>query len=356
MSLLSTHLGVRATWTDDRGQPTPAFFDLPDKEYLALTHEVGVIDFTHVGVIALSGSENVAFLAPLLTNQVKQVTDSRVVYAALLTPQGRFLWDFTVAQRKSRLFLVTEPDRSDALVQRLQMYVLRSKVELNNLSETMGCLGIVGPQAIDCLVRALPEFATALKSELGTAIVADKEKILLWRDPRHAAFGWRILADVAHLPSIWNRLLDAGARMTGITAWEHYRILNGLPRGGSEFIPDISPPMEAGLLEMHGVDFTKGCYVGQETTTRTYRRGTLKKRLYGVTLSGDETTVFPGTPVCLPGGKEVGTLTSISRLQSQCIGLALLRIEDIQNEDRLIAGAASVTIHTPDWASWKREI
>jgi folate-binding protein YgfZ len=363
MSLLATHLGGRATWTDDRGLPTPACFDLPDREYMALTHEAGLVDFTHGGVIALSGPENVSFLASLLTNQMKHVTSSRAIYAALLTPQGRFSWDFTVLERKNRIMLVTEPDRIPALMQRLQMYVLRTKVELDNASARFGTIGIVGPKSEEVILRALPDFKK-VPGELGAVRSYErpvrsgsdkdvKEKLWLWRDPRHAAFGWRLLVNAAQLPSVWDRLTDAGATLTGLAAWEHYRIAHGLPRGGSEFIPDVSLPLESGLLEMHGVDFSKGCYIGQETTTRTHRRDTLKRRLYVVELSGDESTVMAGAPICLPGGKEVGVLTSMSRLQSQCLGLALLKTEEIRHEERLICGATSVTRRAPEWASWK---
>ncbi|MBF0158785.1 MAG: folate-binding protein YgfZ [Magnetococcales bacterium] len=367
MSLLESHLRVPAGtpvyWMEDRGQPTPARFTVEEQEYQSLQQQAAVIDLTHGGVIALAGPDRVSFLSGLITNQIRRADEEHVIHAALLTPQGRYLWDFTIVQQQQQLLLLTEPDRVDGLYQQLQRYVLRSKVKLTNMSHQMGLLALVGPQAVAALTELFPLLAGhGLGDESGLGRMwAVAEEVLLWRDPRHAGFGWRLLAPAQQLPRLWQGLLDAGAVKAGLLAWEHHRITQALPRGGSELIPGLSLPLESGMLEMQGVDFTKGCYVGQETTSRSHYRATLKKRLYRIELACDahgKDVPEAGTAVTMANGHEVGIITSVSRLScpgpgATTAGLAILRSQDVQESGgALLAASVALTAHKPAWASW----
>ncbi|MEO5372618.1 MAG: hypothetical protein H7833_21330, partial [Magnetococcus sp. DMHC-1] len=123
MSSLRRHLPSTISWIDDRGSPAPERFaaDL-DTERSALQHGVALVDLSHGGIVTLSGVDRGSFLGGLITNQIKDVSASRSIYTAMLTPQGRFLWDFTIVDAGDRLHLLTEPDRVPQLMERLAMY------------------------------------------------------------------------------------------------------------------------------------------------------------------------------------------------------------------------------------------
>ncbi|MBF0125095.1 MAG: folate-binding protein YgfZ [Magnetococcales bacterium] len=352
MSLLAPYFDAQLQapidWADDRGQQTPACFGAAEQEYQALVHGVGIVDLTHGGVVSLSGPDRFSFLSGLITNQINRVDEHRSIYAALLTPQGRYLWDFTVVQQQDQLLLCTEPDRVEDLCQHLQHYVLRSKVKLANMSDQVGMIAVVGPQAAAFLATLFPVVASSDSAELGWTGLA-MDGVLLWHDPRHTDFGWRLLVPAGQLPLLWDSLLNLKARAVGWLAWERYRIDRALPRGGSELIVDTSLPLESGLLEMQGVDFTKGCYVGQETTSRSHHRATLKKRLYHIELVHEDPSVEPGSVVALDNGREVGVVTS----WSGSVGLAILRSQEVQEAAGVVQVAATrATARKPAWAGW----
>jgi folate-binding protein YgfZ len=149
---------------------------------------------------------------------------------------------------------------------------------------------------------------------------------------------------------MWDKLAKK-IQPAGELAWESYRILKGLPRGGKELIPGTTLPLEAGLLDLNGVSFQKGCFVGQETTARTHHRGTLKKRLFRVILE-DNGSMAVGTTILTPSKKEAGTLTSAICHDGSCQGLAILRLSDVVEGKQLTVAGQKVTAHKPDWASW----
>ncbi|MBF0187368.1 MAG: folate-binding protein YgfZ [Magnetococcales bacterium] len=364
MSLLKEHLNQRVEWTEDRGAATPSTFPDSGEEAMACAVGTALIDLSHGGTIAVSGEEAATFLGGLVTNQIKDVTAERCIYSAMLTPQGRFLWDFTVVERDGGFLLHSEPDRMEPLLQMLTMYKLRSKVDLTNASSTIGVLAIAGPTAGVTLAKAFPELAESLEAaESGSVFSPTMDAASddgeagarLWRDPRHDAFGWRLSASVDALPHLWDRIEAAGAVATGFSHWEHHRIAACLPRGGAEFIPDVSIPLESGLLEMNGVSFSKGCYVGQETTARTHHRGTIKKRLFAIEAQevpeGTEGLAV-GAPVTVGESKEAGKVTSLLCREGGCMGLGILRVSDVESEKPLSLAGVPMTANKPAWASW----
>ncbi|MBF0295771.1 MAG: folate-binding protein YgfZ [Magnetococcales bacterium] len=306
-----------------------------------------LLDLTLHEIVSLAGADHRVFLGGLVTNQVNDVTAGRCVYAAHLTPQGRFLWDFTMLQEGDRLLLIAEPGTARPLMDRLNFYRLRAKVTIAH-ETSLALLGVAGPDAGATLSRLFPGLPLA-EAPPG-AVFAPEEGILVWADPRHAAFGWRMLMPVAALPA-WRERLSGLTPPVDQAAWEDYRIRHALPLGGRELIPEEGFPLEGGLLEMHGVSFTKGCYVGQETTARTHHRGTLKKRVFSLMLSAGE-VVAPGSPILLPDGKPAGVLTSVTAGTGERAGLGLLYMDDVERGKPLTVGGARVTARKPDWATW----
>ncbi|HEY2131448.1 MAG TPA: folate-binding protein [Acetobacteraceae bacterium] len=258
------------------------------------------------GVIEVAGEDRISFLQGLVSNDVAQAAPGRAVWAALLTPQGKWLADFFILSDGARLLLDVERAQAAGLVQRLTRFRLRAKVTLADLSHRLHVHAAWGG-----LPEGLPQDAMAAP------------------DPRLPAAGWRILAP-ASLPA------------TATAAdWDMHRLELGLPDGSADMEAEKSVLLEAGFDELHGVSWTKGCYLGQELTARTKYRGLVKRRLTPVAIDGPVPP--PGTPV-LRDGAEIGVMRS----GRDGLGMAQLRLEAL-GEAGLRCGEAAVTPRVPGW-------
>jgi tRNA-modifying protein YgfZ len=252
-------------------------------------------------VIEVGGEDRVAFLQGLVSNDVAEAVPGRAVWAALLTPQGKYLTDFFILADGDRLLLDAEGAQVPMLVQRLTRFRLRSKVTIREAAELLVYVAWDG----------VPEVA---------AIAAP--------DPRLPDAGWRVLAS-APLPA------DAGE-----DDFDRHRLRLGLPDGTRDLEVEKTVLLEAGFDELNGVSWSKGCYMGQELTARTKYRGLVKRRLVPVTVDGPLPP--PGMPV-LRDGTEVGTMRS----GRDRMGLAVLRLDAVAAP--LVCGEARLTAHVPGW-------
>ncbi len=249
------------------------------------------------GVLAIAGADRTSFLQGLVSNDVTAATPGRAVWAALLTPQGKWLADFFILADADRLLLDCERAQADMLLQRLRRYRLRAAAELSDQSDAL-------------LVHAAWAGNPAIP---GGAIAAP--------DPRLPDAGWRVLSP---LP------LDADATAD---EWDSHRLALGLPDGSRDMEAEKTVLLEAGFDELGGVSWSKGCYMGQELTARTKYRGLVKRRLVPVAVAGAAPP--PGTPV-VAHGTEVGTMRS----SRDGLGMAQLRIELAGPPARLRRGAS----------------
>jgi folate-binding protein YgfZ len=260
-------------------------------------------------VLAVAGDDRVAFLQGLVSNDVAEAQPGRAVWAALLTPQGKWLADFFILSDGERLLLDCETAQLPMLRQRLSRYRLRSRVSLDDAG-----LGVYVAWDGD------PEITLSPGS-------------LMARDPRLPEAGWRILA--AEPPPT-----NATA-----TEWDLHRLRLGLPDGSRDMEAEKSVLLEAGFDELNGVSWTKGCYMGQELTARTKYRGLVKRRLVPVRINGKNPA--PGSPL-LREGREVGTMRSANMSQGGAHhGMALVRLEAL--ESALNSGDTTVTPVVPRW-------
>lgn len=255
------------------------------------------------GVIELTGEDRVAFLQGLVSNEVTEAVPGRAVWVALLTPQGKWLADFFILADGERLLLDCERGQMATLLQRLSRFRLRSKVMLRAADELSVHAAWAGPPTTDAITAP---------------------------DPRLPNAGWRLLS-ATPLPTT-ALALD----------WDRHRLSLGLPDGSRDLEAEKTVLLEAGFDELHGVSWTKGCYMGQELTARTKYRGLIKRRLVPVTVSG--ITPPPGTQV-FRDGADVGSMRS----GNDHMGLAVLRIEALHDE--LSCGGATLTPRVPDWMS-----
>ena len=253
-------------------------------------------------VLSVSGEDRVSFLQGLVSNDVALAAPGRAVWAALLTPQGKYLADFFIFSDGEHLLLDCEREQAPMLAQKLSRFRLRAKV---TVAET----GLAVSAAWDGDPSVPPG-----------AIAAP--------DPRLPGAGWRILSD-APLPETADE-----------AEYDSHRLLLGLPDGTRDCEPDRTVLLEAGFDELDGISWTKGCYMGQELTARTRYRGLLKRRLVPVT--SDEALPLPGT-ILMHEGREIGTMRS-SREQ---FGLALLRLEHLHGVLAFEGGTMQARV--PDW-------
>ncbi|MBU6458371.1 MAG: folate-binding protein [Bradyrhizobium sp.] len=273
------------------------------------------------GVVKVDGEDARNFLNGLVTTDVTLVRPGLGRFGALLTPQGKITIDFIITEAPADHgggFLIDAPRTlAKALADKLGFYKLRAKVTVENRSDDLG-------------VIAIWDGEPSTKPDLSFA------------DPRHAALGWRILAPEGLAPKIADL---AGAELVDSAAYDAHRIAAGVPCGGLDFVYGDAFPHETNMDRLHGVDFDKGCYVGQEVVSRMQHRGTARTRAVRITLDGAASA--PGTAV-VAGDKPIGTMGS----SAGGVGLALIRtdraIDALDAGTPLTSGGLAIRIADPD--------
>lgn len=254
-------------------------------------------------ILSLTGADVVDFLQNLITNDMADVTDSRAIYAGLLTAQGKFLHDFFVIKRGAAILLDVAADRKDDLLRRLTLYKLRADVTISD-----------GGFDIYALFGAPPDAAAGTVTETGNG--------LSYVDPRLNAMGTRLLAPRGSKPT-GEAHSETAATNVSYAVYDAHRLALGIPEGGADIIPEKNFLLEANFEELNGVSFSKGCYVGQELTARTKHRAKIKKRLFQIRFDGELT---PGQSITLDG-KEIAEVRSVQNGH----GLALTRLAPLQD-------------------------
>ena len=277
----------------------------------------------HRSVIAVGGADRVEFLQGLISNDTTKVAPGRAVWAALLTPQGRFLNDMFVADASpggdaNTLLLETERERAPALAKKLTLYKLRSKVTVEDRSAAMEVAVVFGAGA-----------EKALQIDGAISFV----------DPRLAELGVRVLAPAGTAATL---LSARGITAAPLDDYDALRLSLGVPDGSRDLPVEKALLLESGFDELNGIDWKKGCYMGQELTARTKYRALVRKRLFPVGVQG--TLPAPGTSVYLDG-KEVGELRSGSGRRA----LALLQTEAARGPGPLTADGVQVVPVIPPW-------
>ena len=285
------------------------------------------------GILAVGGPDRRVFLQGLVSNDVDKVGPAQACYAALLTAQGKYLFDFMIIELDDPLLLDGERARLTDLKRRLSMYRLRAKVTIDE-RPNLAVAAAFGKDALAALdLPGEPGRARAFGG--GVAYV----------DPRLTALGARFVLPRDAAPSA---LAAPGLSETGFEDYDRLRLGLGVADGSRDLVLEKSILLEAGFDELSGVDWNKGCYIGQELTARTKYRGLVKRRLLPVTIAGSPPVA--GTPI-LADGREVGEMRS----SRDGRGLALLRIDTGLIGKRLNAGDAVVIPEPPNWMRLPQE-
>jgi folate-binding protein YgfZ len=277
------------------------------------------------GVVKVAGDDARGFLTGLVTNDATKVAPGSPRFAALLTPQGKIIVDFILAEAPAEdggaFFLDCPKAMAPALVEKLNFYKLRAKVICEDLSAALGVMA-----AWD-----------------GTAAT---DYGLCYADPRLPGLGSRIMLP-PHLAA--EAAADLGATLVDDEAYETHRILLGVPRGGIDFAYGDTFPHEADMDQLQGIDFGKGCYVGQEVVSRVEHRASARSRV--VPIAYDEFAPMSGLDV-MAGDKQVGTLGSTAKGR----GLAMLRLDRVEDAlaagTPLTAGGIGIRAVKPAWATF----
>ncbi len=279
------------------------------------------------GVLAVSGPDRRSFLQGLVSNDLEKVGPACARYAALLTAQGKYLHDFMMIEVDGAILLDAEADRLADLRRRLSVYRLRAKAVLD-LRADLGVAAIFGDEvhaAID-----LPAEPGVAKPFAGGVIFVD---------PRLAALGARCIMPRSAARAA---LAAAGFGEADFADYDRLRLELGVPDGSRDLVPEKTILLEAGFDELNGIDWDKGCYIGQELTARTRYRGLVRRRLMPVAIDGP--TPAPSTVVTVDG-RAVGEMRSGHAGR----GLALLRTDATGDGRRLSAGDAVLIPRRPDW-------
>jgi len=273
------------------------------------------------GVIKVIGDGARNFLHGLVTADMLKLTPGSARFCALLTPQGKIIADFLIVEARPEdgggFFLDTPRALVATVVGKLNLYKLRAKVLIEDLSVVLGVL-------------VAWDGAPATKYGLS------------YGDPRLPALGMRSMipphraADAA---------ADLGAVLVAANEYEAHRIALGIPRGGIDFAYGDAFPHEADMDQLGGVDFAKGCYVGQEVVSRIEHRGTARARAVPIRYDGADP---PSGTAITAGGRQIGTMGSALGGR----GIAMLRLDRVgeTNGEALQAGGVPIHIVKPDWA------
>lgn len=275
------------------------------------------------GAVKVEGESARTFLNGLLTSDIGKVSPGAPRFAALLTPQGKIIADCIVAEALPSdgggFFLDCPRALAPALVERLSFYKLRAKIVIEDLSGNLGVLAV---------------WPGTGETDYG----------LVYPDPRLPALGFRVMLPPAVAA---NAADDLGATLVDASEYETHRIALGVPRGGLDFIYGDAFPHETDMDQLAGVDFDKGCYIGQEVVSRMQHRGTARTRIVAAEYEG--ATPEAGVPV-MAGERKLGTFGSGANGR----GVALVRIDRVADAlaagTPIVAGGVPMKVLVPAWA------
>ena len=280
-------------------------------------------------IIFINGLDCRNFLQNIITNDINKVTEESSCFASLLTPQGKFLYDFLIIKHKNGYFLDCEKTQADELIKQLRIYKLNSKVEIMNLSNEF----VVASISHDRFMQ----FDQA-KDQGGFTLKYREDPILL--DPRHKKLGGRIIINLEKLYLSLKKL-----ELKSEKPEEYYNLSFklGIPQKNMDKLKNKIFGIECNFEELNGIDFKKGCYVGQENTARIKLKDKLSKRLLPVDLiKGD----LKEGSLIYNNNKEVGKILINGEHH---YALVKYRSEYFDTNLELTSENAILKIRLPEW-------
>ena len=222
------------------------------------------------GLLYINGDDAKEFLQNIITNNIENVSEDRSCFSVLLTPQGKYLYDFIIIKHKSGFLLDCEKEIIDDLYKKLNLYKLRSKVEILNLSNEFVVASLSKEKFLEI---------ENSKDKEGSTIKFREDPIFL--DPRSKELGARL---IINLEKLYLSLKKLGLEISEIDEYYNHSHLLGIPQVDTKYLQDKIFGIECNFEELNGIDFRKGCYVGQENTARIKLKDKLNKRLFAIKI------------------------------------------------------------------------
>ena len=323
-SLYELHRSLGATFQEVRGWDLPGRYQDPIQEHRAIRESVGLLDLSFRALYRVTGTERTRFLNGLLTNDINKLEEGQGCYTCLLTPQGKILADPEVYALRDYHLLELDAHCKEQALDHLNKYIIADDVAFEEL-EDHTLLALQGPAATTLLQRLLPGTALPPGEQRCVELTLDDHPCRVIQGSITGEEGYKIVTPRERAANVWQALQAAGATPVGMAALNALRLEAGIPWFGVDF-DEGNFPQEAGI-EDRALNFTKGCYIGQEFVIRIAHRGHVNRRISGLTMQ-HEPIPCSGDRV-LRGEKEVGRITSaaLSPTLGKIIGLGMLRRE-----------------------------
>jgi folate-binding protein YgfZ len=318
------------------GAETVAAFTDPLSELRALTSGCGVFDLAWRVKVTVKGRDRVRWLNGMVTNTIKDLPANRGNYSFALNSQGRILGDMYIYNRGEYLVLDTDLSQVEALMISLKRYIIMDQVELARSDESAASIGLCGPGAEAVLTSAGINFSQMQSLELRDEVL-NNIHVTVVRGPEQKPGWYEIWTGSEHTEKIWEALVNAGAQPVGTDALELWRILQGIPSYGQD-IRERDLPQET--EQMQALNFTKGCYIGQEIVERIRSRGQVHRKFTGFEFPDE----MPQPAKFEEGGRVVAEITSVARIGNRKIGLGYARRETAAPGARLNLGGTTALV------------
>ena len=291
------------------------------------TEKVYILDDR--GILYINGPESDKYLQNLISNDIEKVNESKSCFASLLSPQGKFLFDFLIVRHKEGYFLDCEKRIVDQLYKKLVMYKLRSKVEILNLSNEF----VVAAFSYNKFLSI-----EGAKDELGYTFKHNEDHVLL--DPRNKKLGGRI---IANLEKLYMSLKKMKLKSSSIDEYHKLSFELGIPQSNMDQLQEKLFGIECNFVELNAIDFKKGCYVGQENTSRIKNKDKLNKRLLPLQVKKGS---INNNDLITSNNIEIGKVLIANKFS-----FALIKFKDKEFEynKEFKCGEANVEILKPNW-------
>ena len=327
--LSAEHLARGARLEEFSGCLLPKAFSDVAEEYRAAREHVAIFDTNSHAIVTLAGRDRVKYLHAITSNNIKALAEGNGMLALLLTPQGRILAELEVYAVPEKLLVLSHASVRERTVSTLKKYILGSQVQLEDMTERMGSIGIEGPGTASVVAQVAGLALSGFAEHSIAAVVIEGASCFLLKRSHWGSEGVEIIAPRENLEALWKPLsatiLASGGLPIGMQALNMLRLEAGIPWFPSDFSDSVIP--HEAVLENTHISFSKGCYTGQEIVERVRSRGHVNKTRVSLRFSTPEPPA-PETKL-LAGGAEVGFITSsaFSPRAGTSIGMGYLRRE-----------------------------
>jgi folate-binding protein YgfZ len=308
-------------------------------EFQALLSGSAIYDLSSRAKISVTGGDRARWLNGMVSNNIRDLVPGHGVYAFLLNAQGRIQADLYAFQRGESFLIDAEESQRQKVLELFDRYIIADDVEIADISGKIASIGLTGPESRNVFERAgiaLPELGHMQFAEIAWSGIS----VTLLRSSKEAGDSWQVWISPGERERLWESLVKAGATPAGQAALELFRIARGIPQFGVD-IRDRDLPQETG--QDRALNFTKGCYLGQEIVERIRSRGAVHRQFAAFDVEG--ALPNPGTKI-VAGEKEVGEITSSAVLpladRERPVALGYLRRE--AREKDLLAGTAKLKL------------